>query len=322
MGLIPERVKREVTTLAGLIEHVVGLQADAKPRTLNTLKQAGAKLVDHFGGTKPFDRITEGEADGFVAAMRKKYSPAYVSRLIKYGKQFFHAARLAELVASNPFSDVKAGSMANPERQYYLTREDTQKILDVCPNAEWRLIVALARFGGLRCPSELAALTWDDVDWERNRFLVKSPKTAHHADGGRRWVPLFPELRPYLEEIFEKAEPGTIYVARRNVAHDTNLRTMFERIVHRAGLIPWPKPFQNMRASRETELVQTFPLHVVTAWIGNSARVAAKHYLQVTDADYLRTITDDARTTRQTTQLGDALNRPEKSEIPQTVTPR
>ena len=47
-----------------------------------------------------------------------------------------------------------------------------------------------------------------------------------------------------------------------------------------------------MRASRETELVQTYPLHVVTAWIGNSARVAAKHYLQVTDADFERAAAD------------------------------
>jgi len=41
--------------------------------------------------------------------------------------------------------------------------------------------------------------------------------------------------------------------------------------------------FQNLRSSRETELTQKFPLHVVCAWMGNSQAVAAKHYLQVTD---------------------------------------
>jgi hypothetical protein len=29
-------------------------------------------------------------------------------------------------------------------------------------------------------------------------------------------------------------------------------------------------------------------MHVVTAWIGNSEPIAAKHYLQVTDADFER----------------------------------
>jgi hypothetical protein len=60
------------------------------------------------------------------------------------------------------------------------------------------------------------------------------------------------------------------------------------RIIRGAGLVPWPKLFQNLRASRETELAAEFPLHVVCAWIGNSAAIAQKHYLQVTDADFER----------------------------------
>ena len=35
------------------------------------------------------------------------------------------------------------------------------------------------------------------------------------------------------------------------------------RIIRRAGLTPWPKPFQNLRSTRETELAETYPLHVV-----------------------------------------------------------
>jgi hypothetical protein len=43
-----------------------------------------------------------------------------------------------------------------------------------------------------------------------------------------------------------------------------------------------------MRSTRENELVRDFPLHVACAWIGNSQPVAAKHYLQVTDADFAK----------------------------------
>ncbi|MEM6260746.1 MAG: integrase, partial [Planctomycetota bacterium] len=60
--------------------------------------------------------------------------------------------------------------------------------------------------------------------------------------------------------------------------------TQLKRILRKAGLEPWPKLFQNLRSSRETELAERFPLHVVTAWLGNSATVAQKHYLQVTEA--------------------------------------
>ena len=49
---------------------------------------------------------------------------------------------------------------------------------------------------------------------------------------------------------------------------------------------PWPKLWQNLRSTRETELAERYPIHVVRAWMGNSQPVAAKHYLQVTDEHF------------------------------------
>ena len=46
--------------------------------------------------------------------------------------------------------------------------------------------------------------------------------------------------------------------------------------------------FQNLRSTRETELVEEFPEHVVCIWLGNSRIVAAKHYLQVTNEHFER----------------------------------
>ncbi|MFO7908055.1 MAG: hypothetical protein R6U98_35770, partial [Pirellulaceae bacterium] len=54
----------------------------------------------------------------------------------------------------------------------------------------------------------------------------------------------------------------------------------------RAGLEPWPNLFQNLRSTRETELAEQFPIHVVCAWIGNTKAVAAKHYLQITEEHF------------------------------------
>jgi hypothetical protein len=60
------------------------------------------------------------------------------------------------------------------------------------------------------------------------------------------------------------------------------------RILKRAKIRSWPKLFQNLRSSRETELMAVYPAHVVCAWLGNTPKVAMKHYLQVTDEDYRR----------------------------------
>ena len=103
-------------------------------------------------------------------------------------------------------------------------------------------------------------------------------------------LPLFPELRPHLEAVFDEAEPGTTYVIAKHRIASANLRTTLERICDRAGVELWERAFQNMRASRETELTQEHPLHVVVAWLGNSAPIAARHYLQVTDADFDRAV--------------------------------
>ena len=58
------------------------------------------------------------------------------------------------------------------------------------------------------------------------------------------------------------------------------------RIVEGAGLTPWEKTFQNLRASRRTELEERFPNHVINAWMGQSAKVAEKSYLQVTPSHW------------------------------------
>jgi hypothetical protein len=112
---------------------------------------------------------------------------------------------------------------------------------------------------------------------------VRSPKTEHLPGGATREIPLFPELQTHLEEAFDAAEPGTVHVVTRYHRADQNMRTLMLKIIRRAGLAAWPKPFHNLRASRETELTGSFPLHVVCKWIGNTPQVAGDHYLQVTD---------------------------------------
>jgi hypothetical protein len=38
-----------------------------------------------------------------------------------------------------------------------------------------------------------------------------------------------------------------------------------------------------LRASRETELAEQYPIQVVCKWMGHAAKIAEKHYLQVRD---------------------------------------
>ncbi len=46
-----------------------------------------------------------------------------------------------------------------------------------------------------------------------------------------------------------------------------------------SGHEPWPRLFQNLRASCETDWVERYPAHAVAKWLGRSPKVAAEHYL-------------------------------------------
>jgi hypothetical protein len=67
-----------------------------------------------------------------------------------------------------------------------------------------------------------------------------------------------------------------------------NLGKTFKKIIARAGVDVWVKPFQNLRASRQTELEQDFATYIVCKWMGNTPSVANKHYLTVTDDHFQR----------------------------------
>ena len=106
------------------------------------------------------------------------------------------------------------------------------------------------------------------------------------AAGGIRICPMFPELRPYLEAAWDAAPEGAEFVVTRYRQSSQNLRTTLLGIQERAGVAPWPKLFQNLRASRETELMARYPAKDVASWLGNSVPVAMKHYAMATDESF------------------------------------
>ena len=107
---------------------------------------------------------------------------------------------------------IARGSFVNRDNDRIVSMDEYAKLLDASPNQEWRTIIALARIGGLRCPTELQQLRWSDVDWEQNRFVVRSPKTERHASHQKRIVPLFSELQAELE----RSAMTVIGISKRN----------------------------------------------------------------------------------------------------------
>jgi integrase len=66
------------------------------------------------------------------------------------------------------------------------SRAEIDAAMETTPDVEWRLIIALSRYAGLRIPSELLSLRWNDVDLPGGRMTIRSSKTEHHKGGGIR----------------------------------------------------------------------------------------------------------------------------------------
>jgi integrase len=182
-------------------------------------------------------------------------------------------------LTKNPGKNIPNGKIVNRDKDRIISMEEYAKLLDACPSQEWRTIIALARIGGLRCPSELQHLRWSDVHWSENRFLVRSPKTEHHEGHRERIVPLFPELREELEKHFSqvKAKESELVISRVRITNK-NLHSPFQTISRRAGLGTIVRPFDNMRMTRSNEVERRFGSKKESLWIGHSERVMSPVY--------------------------------------------
>ena len=292
LGLVEPRAAKENITLGELIERVESVSI-VKDGTATTYRQAFEALRTHFGTGTPIQSVKVAQAEAWAKAMTtpnsdgKTLASATIAKRVKVARALFKRALRWGLIEESPFDAIKAGSQANPERSFYVSLATIARVLEACPDDQWRGIIALSRFAGLRCPSEVALLRWGDVNWERSRLVVRSPKTAGHGEGhASRVVPMGPALREVLERLFENATDGSVYVIPRLRDPSTNLRTHFERIITKASEQPWPRLFHNLRASCATDWVERFPNHVVAKWLGHSPMIAASHYLQTNDAHF------------------------------------
>lgn len=283
VGLVDSRdAGKPVPTLGDFAAEFVAKRDGLSESTLSSIRVAANRLIEHFGADAPLDCITPGQADDWLVWMKatKKYATATISRTVKHAKRIFRSAVRLGIIEESPFADLRAKKQTNKARQLFVSQEKADAVLAALPDVEWRLVFALSRYGGLRCPSEMLRLTWQDIDWARDRFRVDSPKT------GERWVPIFAELRPYLTAAFEAAEDGAVRVLTRRRASAQRWGMLLSRILKKAGIERWPKIFHNLRASRQTELTMRFSIGTVCRWLGNSIEVADAHYLTALDAEF------------------------------------
>jgi integrase len=164
-----------------------------------------------------------------------------------------------------------------------VTTEEIEKIIAVCPNDEWRLLFGIARYAGLRIPSETQGLTWADVDFEKARLTVHSPKTERHEGHEQRVIPISPRLMQLLQQRFDSADEGEQRLI--TIRGQGAVRRRVQALCEKAGVELWDRLWQTLRCSCEMSWAKSIPQYAVSQWIGHSITVSGKHYANMVPDD-------------------------------------
>lgn len=302
--VIPKEKER---TLKDLIDvYLIGDRSNGrKKESLNVRKRWYRRLLEFFGPDREVRTITSEEIVLFDEKYRTIFAPSSWYRAIAYYRGTFNYAVKHGWIQLNPFEAIRSCEVVNTSRQCFVDNETATTVLAHCRTSQERLIFCLSRYGGLRIPSEIQYMTWDDIDFEAGKFLVKSPKKESlvnqergvFTDRSKRYVPIFPELRKAFTDyrqdfpinggqlLFVRSEKNPHGLLTR--AHDAVDRVI--RIaIRKAGVKAWPKIFHNMRSTRETELIASgMAVRDVCAILGHSPEMALKHYVQVSSSLFM-----------------------------------
>lgn len=231
-------------------------------------------LCKCYGATTPASKVDGRLFRPFLET--QGLSRATINRRIGVARSIFKPLKDA-----NPFTGTVGGSQRNSTRKHYVTAA-TAKMIASHADPELAAAIMLARFAGLRIPSEIAGMRQAHVMWDRNRLFVLSPKTEHHEGGASREVPLFPELHETLLTLCERSTSGLLFPAQAEVSN-VALRRRFYRLLTRLGIAAWPRLFQNLRASWTTDVLRKYSAADESKWGGHRPDTAMEHYDMNTD---------------------------------------
>lgn len=121
----------------------------------------GRHLDRFLAPRKPLTAGAHADGEAYRTAMQARaLRPTTNHKRLGHARQMLEDAVRAGHLPANPWRHVRHRAGDPSERRAYVPVATAGQVIDHCPNVWWRLLAALARFGGLRIPSEAFSLTW------------------------------------------------------------------------------------------------------------------------------------------------------------------
>jgi hypothetical protein len=128
---------------------------------IGTSPQSATPTLKHGGNgwqlVATIERGSHAKPSQLQRPKRTDLGDNTVRRRTGIAKQFFGYAIKADLLKKNPFNGLAQSVHGNEARQFFVTHELFNSIIDVAPNAEWEAVIALSRLGGRVVPQKHCA---------------------------------------------------------------------------------------------------------------------------------------------------------------------
>jgi len=180
---------REKLAKAGLIElapsHTLKnlwdsfLEQKARELKAGKIKETTRNLYDFiskrfflfFAPNESLANLTKDRMQQWKEYLLDEVAEATVACYIKETKACFNWGVSQGWIGKSPLDGVSPGSFVNKKNVRMIPMDSYYRLLDACPCQDWRVIIALARIGGLRWADHYLMLTDDDFQ-EASRWAV------------------------------------------------------------------------------------------------------------------------------------------------------
>jgi integrase len=172
----------------------------------------------------------------FRAAELQRVAPRSVNYSIKFLRMVFKTAKEdGKYPDENPASGVKVAKLGEASRRRGFTIPEIKRVLTVA-NDEWRSLIFFGLYTGQRL-GDLARLTWQNVDLDRDEIRFVSRKT-----GRTMIIPIAPPLRVEIENLpagddpHQPLHPRAIASVEKSGGITNTLSRQFRELLADAGL--------------------------------------------------------------------------------------
>jgi hypothetical protein len=109
------------------------------------VREINAARAKAFAGALPKARVTG----------TKKLATSTVTGLLKKVDGLFNYLVDSEFITKNPFRTINKSMKRDPSKDHYVPIQEARDYIDAVEHPQWKVIMAIARYCGIRGPSDV-----------------------------------------------------------------------------------------------------------------------------------------------------------------------